>query len=139
LHHAAQLEAPTRLSFQKLVGGSSTDLGTFYSDGFLSKSGPTILRFENFVIGPVIAFAGYWTQTTQFDNGLQATINEETIKFSDCLGTGDGSGFLGYVVDEASAFSNIDLTLAGSGDGERFTLDDAMIAGQCVPTPVQIS
>jgi hypothetical protein len=91
-------------------------------------------------IGPIIAFAGYWTQTTRFDNGLRASINGETIKFSDYLGTGDGSGFLGYVVDEASSFSNIDLTLAGLGDdGERFTLDNAMIAGQCVLTLVQAS
>ncbi len=53
--------------------------------------------------------------------------------------TGDGSGFLGYVVDEGSAFSYIDLTLAGLGDGERFTLDNAMTAGQSVPTLAQAS
>jgi hypothetical protein len=36
--------------------------------------------------------------------------------------------------------SNIGLTLAGLGDdGERFTLDNAMIAGQCVPALVQAS
>jgi hypothetical protein len=94
--------------------------------------------FENFDIGPIIAFAGYWIQKRQFDNGLQASINGETIKFSDYVETGDGSGFLGYVVDEASAFPVIDLKLAGSGDGELFTLDNAMLAGQCVvPSLVQ--
>jgi hypothetical protein len=118
-----------------LVGGTSTDLGWYYSEGFLSNiGGPTLIRFENFDIGSIIAFAGDWRHTTRFDNGLQVSINGDTIKFSDYLETGDGSGFLGYVVDEASAFSFIDLTLAGSGDGESFTLDNAMTAGQCVPT-----
>ena len=52
-------------------------------------------------------------------------------------GNGNGNGFRGYAVDEASAYSSIDLKLAGWGDDELSTFDTAILVSQCEPTPVQ--
>lgn len=123
--HENQLGGPSTLNGQFAIDRTNHLIGHVLNGGITH---PTII-FQN----PVYSFAADWRTTLSGGRLIVLEFDGQTIHFDDYL-SGDGSGFLGVIAD--NAFSQV-VFGAESTDAEAFGMDNLSFSP--VPEPMTMA